>query len=727
LKTTIHFDLPPGQADPSALHDLARLHNEVADRGVNAVLEDLRAAERLAPRGGTAARKLAALLRALDLEAHQLRAWDPQRHPELFLQQLRNRCFASGEAELQGEAEQLLAQRRWPYLRERFGASQGASALLRTLQGHQASVNAVALTPDGRLALSTSKDQLLILWDLETGQQLRTLSGHTDQVNGVAIFGDGRRAISASIDRTLKIWDLETGQLQTSLTGHEMGVWAVAVTPDGAWAVSGSLDGTGAVWSLGSGKRLCSLTGHGGPVMGVAVSSDGRRAITASDDGTLLVWDLRNGRDARLLSSHRSGGGIRAVALSADGSLALSASTDRSLVLWDVAQVGQLGVFRGHTADVVDVRWLTSDLAISASLDGSLMIWDVERGESLCTLVGHSAGVTSVAVSADGRRAVSTSRDKTLKVWSLERALEGRGRKPGLARSQSGPAETRAALRYLAVSNNGRWAAAAGTDGSIQLWSLESGSRVRSIAGHAGRDSELAEVREIRISDDGRWPVTVSNNGWVTVWDIESGEVAVHCHCGATCSSIALSGDGLTAIVVGGYGDLELWDLTTGKLARTLPTALGSVFNLRVSADGRRPMTLVWDRPSQVWDMTTGRSVASIQTGRSLRAMSGDGLWAIACVRSYDATDYVEVLDLVRGGLVHRVRATGQMAICDGGGRIACAEGSLVLLDPAAPKAALTLKTDAKLVCCAFVPGGRTVVAGDATGALHVVEEASFD
>ncbi|MEG5018495.1 hypothetical protein QUB20_21300, partial [Microcoleus sp. B4-C2] len=48
---------------------------------------------------------------------------------------------------------------------------------------------------------------------------LRTLAGHTNYVTGVAIAPDGKTAISASRDKTLKIWDTETGTELLTLTG----------------------------------------------------------------------------------------------------------------------------------------------------------------------------------------------------------------------------------------------------------------------------------------------------------------------------------------------------------------------------------------------------------------------------------------------------------------------------------------------------------------------------
>ena len=46
----------------------------------------------------------------------------------------------------------------------------------------------------------------------DNGRELRTLSGHSERVRDVALSEDGRRAVSASDDKTLKVWDLESGR-----------------------------------------------------------------------------------------------------------------------------------------------------------------------------------------------------------------------------------------------------------------------------------------------------------------------------------------------------------------------------------------------------------------------------------------------------------------------------------------------------------------------------------
>ena len=44
-------------------------------------------------------------------------------------------------------------------------------------------------------------DQTLKVWDLDSGEELRTLRGHAGRVDAVALTADGRRAVSASLTR----------------------------------------------------------------------------------------------------------------------------------------------------------------------------------------------------------------------------------------------------------------------------------------------------------------------------------------------------------------------------------------------------------------------------------------------------------------------------------------------------------------------------------------------
>ena len=58
----------------------------------------------------------------------------------------------------------------------------------------------------------------------------------------MAVTGDGRRAVSASSDKTLKVWDLESGKVIATFSG-EGSLDACAVAPDGMTIVAAGASG----------------------------------------------------------------------------------------------------------------------------------------------------------------------------------------------------------------------------------------------------------------------------------------------------------------------------------------------------------------------------------------------------------------------------------------------------------------------------------------------------
>ncbi|MGO8952670.1 MAG: WD40 repeat domain-containing protein [Rhodomicrobium sp.] len=101
-----------------------------------------------------------------------------------------------------------------------------------------------------RYALSGGSDKTLRFWDLSSGREVRTLRGHTNRVTSVALTSDGRFALSGSCALTdpkmnikcglMKLWDVSTGQELNEFTGHTGWVRSVAVSADGRVALSGS-------------------------------------------------------------------------------------------------------------------------------------------------------------------------------------------------------------------------------------------------------------------------------------------------------------------------------------------------------------------------------------------------------------------------------------------------------------------------------------------------------
>ena len=65
------------------------------------------------------------------------------------------------------------------------------------------------LVPRNGPIATGGSDNVVRLWDRETGQQVAQLSGHTGTIAALAF--DGTRLYSGGFDTTVRIWQFESG------------------------------------------------------------------------------------------------------------------------------------------------------------------------------------------------------------------------------------------------------------------------------------------------------------------------------------------------------------------------------------------------------------------------------------------------------------------------------------------------------------------------------------
>lgn len=91
---------------------------------------------------------------------------------------------------------------------------------------------------------------------------------------------------------TIVLWSIDTGDQVATLEGHSQQARCVAFSRGGRWLVTGAADRTVRIWETATGKEVLKLSGHEGPVTSVAFSSDGKVLATGIDDTTVLLWDV---------------------------------------------------------------------------------------------------------------------------------------------------------------------------------------------------------------------------------------------------------------------------------------------------------------------------------------------------------------------------------------------------------------------------------------------------
>lgn len=212
-----------------------------------------------------------------------------------------------------------------------FDLSQPEHPRVATLKGHRGTVASLAISQDGRRAVSGGRDNQVIVWDLEERALVRTL--HIGNwIYGLASTEDGTQFISGDNFNHVTVWNFDSDHPITTLTGHTDWIRDVQVSRSKRFIVSASSDGTLRLWELSTGRCLKIFKGHEGKVRSVVFSPDDQLIISGGDHGYVIVWEAETGRMVNRLQLHSHT--VNSIVVLGDGPFCLSAGRDMHLCLF---------------------------------------------------------------------------------------------------------------------------------------------------------------------------------------------------------------------------------------------------------------------------------------------------------------------------------------------------------------------------------------------------------
>ena len=273
------------------------------------------------------------------------------------------------------------------------------SRVLGTLLQHGDKVNAVAISGDGKWALTGCEDNTARLWNAETGEAFGDPLPHEHPVLAVAIADSGRAiTLSGGIGKScyVRLWDGPTGNpLSDSLLHRGLVMYsyvgsAVAISRDGNWAIAGDR-----IWHIETDKvTVMELPANG--TQAVAISADGARAITGGHDGMARFWDAKTGE--KIWEKSHDNDEIMSVAISSDGHRAIIGNQKKVAYLYDVETHLPIGDPLPH-CDVVMVVAISADgtRAITGDASDFAHLWDATDGRRIGAPLPHQRDVHGVA------------------------------------------------------------------------------------------------------------------------------------------------------------------------------------------------------------------------------------------------------------------------------------------------------------------------------------------
>ena len=245
---------------------------------------------------------------------------------------------------------------------------------------HQAllAVRSLAYSGDGTRLVVGSFDGALAVGD-GSGQNWRTIPAHDAVVNAVAVTPGGKLVASAARDGTVKLFN--TGDLKLIATLNSGEAWSLAFTPDGATLAAGMKGGSIGFYDLATRQWRFTGGSHTLGVSALAFAPDGKTLASASWDGTIQLRDAFDAGAPVTLTGHDRP--IRALAFSPDGRTLASADgaedkpeTPGVVRLWDVPGGHPRGVFRDAKARLWAVAFAPDGRSFAAGgEDGVVTLW----------------------------------------------------------------------------------------------------------------------------------------------------------------------------------------------------------------------------------------------------------------------------------------------------------------------------------------------------------------
>lgn len=381
----------------------------------------------------------------------------------------------------------------------------------------------------------------------------------------------------------------------------------------------------------------------------------------------------------------------------------------------------------------------------------------IQESEALVrTLEGHTDAVGNLVFSPDGRLLVSTSNDKSLKVWETH-IWQERFTQSGLSDTPksciispdgahillicgktilildavTGAEKFR--LRHqtyvnaTAISPDGRYIYANGRRCTIIIWDASTGMRLAALKGHTGVVTNLA------VSPDGRYLVSASSYEiCLKVWEAASGEL-LHTldghqdgvfHC-------AVSPDGTRIVSASKDKRLKVWEASTGSALYTLRGHTQAVRKCTFSPDGCFIVSMSEDQTLRIWEADTGQERATLRGhADNIEAftISPDGKSIITA--SGDRT--LKVWDALTGETITtftgHTMAVHACAVNPRGDRLVSggSDQSIKIWDMSELRSESTHRGHTNsIAACAISPEGDFIVSASADGSLKIWDMAT--
>lgn len=273
-------------------------------------------------------------------------------------------------------------------------------------------MTAVFLADDAGLVSGGFGGQARI-WDLDGGM-VGELVGHESSVNAIEISPDGRRAVTASSDKTVRLWDLPARAQIAELGRHRRQVTALGFDHIGDSVWSGAHDGKAHRWDAATGELLATVD-LGSSVTGLALDPAGERVAATTGAGGVLILDAASGD---VLARPGEESLAYSVRWASDGSFLMAAANGEAKV-WATDEWELIRKLVPLGPGVMPIALSPDGSQIAMGWDNHVGLWTSHDEAPAVVIDGLPKGVYGLEFSHSGSSLVLAAADGRVRSWEI--------------------------------------------------------------------------------------------------------------------------------------------------------------------------------------------------------------------------------------------------------------------------------------------------------------------
>lgn len=393
------------------------------------------------------------------------------------------------------------------------------------------------------------------------------------------------------------IWDMDTARIIRTLEGHDYIITSIDFTPDSKRILTSSWDKTIKLWNVETGDLIRTYKNSSYFISNVAALPNSTSFLSGDDNGTIWHIEIDTGN---IINTYHLGKKTNEIIPDPGGEFFYALSSDGRLFRYYLTHNSETSI-RIHNGVITSIS-ISNDgkTAVTSSWDETIKLWDTETLSVIRTFPDwlddyESKYYGETALSPDANFVITTSRAGTL-LWDCNTGtiLKNYGKqKLFFYRARFTPDGN----TFILAANN-----------TIYLYDTKTAELQNTFLGHNTYPNSFQltpDDKHLVLSEHSSNPKLIETQQAKTLLELNGHEDIATVH--------AITPNGKYALSTGGYHDrtIRIWDLFTGKILKLYNHETSSLRFLSVSPNGVRAISKEReiDDPIKIWDLWTGNTI----------------------------------------------------------------------------------------------------------------------